>query len=146
MRVHPSGYYSWVKEPKCARQKRDDYLMGLVKQYWIESGGVYGYRKIYSDLIESGEACGKNRAHKLMKLVGIKSQVGYRTPRCFKGSVSHIADNYLQQDFEVSEPNKVWVTDITYIRTYEGWLYLAVGYRFILSSDYRMVNAAPDAL
>nr|WP_148214192.1 IS3 family transposase [Denitrovibrio acetiphilus] len=126
MRVHPSGYYSWVKEPKSRRQKRDEHLMGLVKQYWIESGGVYGYRKIYTDLMELGESCGKNRVHKLMRLAGIKSQVGYRKPRYSKGNVSHIADNYLQQDFAVSEPNKVWVTDITYIRTYEGWLYLAV--------------------
>lgn len=126
MRVHPSGYYSWVKEPKSRRHNRDDYLTGLIKQYWIESGGVYGYRKIHTDLRESGEFCGKNRVHRLMRLSGIKSQVGYRKPRYSKGNVAHIADNYLQQDFEVSEPNKVWVTDITYIRTYEGWLYLAV--------------------
>ena len=126
MRVHPSGYYSWLKEPKSVHRKRDEYLTGLIKQYWIESGGVYGYRKIYTDLRESGEVCGKNRVYRLMAQAGIKSQVGYRKPRYSSGKIANIAVNALHQDFSVSEPNKVWVTDITYIRTYEGWLYLAV--------------------
>jgi len=83
MCVHPSGYYSWVKEPKSDRAKRDEYLLGLIKQYWIESGGVYGYRKIYSDLRESGEMCGKNRVYKLMKQAKLKAQVGYKKPRYY---------------------------------------------------------------
>lgn len=126
MCVHPSGYYAWVKEPKSNRAKRDEQLLGLIKQYWIESGGVYGYRKIYSDLRESGEMCGKNRVYKLMRQAKLKAQVGYKKPKYKGGKVSYIADNCLQQDFRVNQPNKAWVTDITYIRTHEGWLYLAV--------------------
>lgn len=104
----------------------DERLTGLIKQFWLESGGVYGYRKIYSDLREVGERCGINRVHRLMKAAGLKAQVGYRRPRARAGSVSVLAPNRLQQQFNVERPNEAWVSDITYIRTHEGWLYLAV--------------------
>ena len=126
MRVHRSGYYAWTKQPKSPRQKENDRLLGLIKQFWLESGCVYGYRKIYADLREFGETCGRNRVSRLMSLEGIKAQVGYRKPRHKSGKPAIVADNHLNQDFDAQEPNQIWVTDITYIRTYEGWLYLAV--------------------
>jgi putative transposase len=126
MRVHRSGYYAWIKQPKSARQKDDERLVGLIKQFWLESGSVYGYRKIHQDLREAGETCGKNRVARLMKQTGLKAQAGYRKPR-YKGRPAAIlAENHLNQKFDVQAPNQAWVTDITYIRTYEGWLYLAV--------------------
>ena len=76
--VHPSGYYAWRRQPKSRRQKTDDRLTGLIKQFWLESGGVYGYRKIHEDLREYGERCGPNKVHRLMRLAGLKAQVGYR--------------------------------------------------------------------
>lgn len=126
MNVHPSGYYAWINQPKSNRQKEDERLLGLIKQFWIESGCVYGYRKVFMDLREIGESCGKNRVCRLMNQAGLQAQVGYRKPRSKAGSISDIADNYLQRDFNPIAPNQSWVTDITYIRTYEGWLYLAV--------------------
>lgn len=126
MRVHRSGYYAWIRQPKSARQKDDERLLGLIKQFWLESGCVYGYRKIHQDLREYGETCGKNRVARLMKQDGLKAQVGYRRPRYKGGKPSILSANHLNQDFDVQSPNKAWVTDITYIRTYEGWLYLAV--------------------
>ena len=61
-----------------------------------------------------------------MKQEGLKAQVGYKKPRYKGGKVAILAENHLQQDFDVQQPNQAWVTDITYIRTYEGWLFLAV--------------------
>ncbi len=122
MRVHRSGYYAWINQPKSPRQKENDRLLGLIKQFWLESGCVYGYRKIYADLREFGETCGRNRVGRLMNLEGIKAQVGYRKPRHKSGKPAIVAENHLNQDFNVQKPNQVWVTDITYIRT----LYLAV--------------------
>ena len=58
MVVHPSGYYAWKANPISARQKEDQRLSGLIKQFWLESGGVYGYRKITGDLRDEGERCG----------------------------------------------------------------------------------------
>lgn len=126
MRVHRSGYYAWIKQPKSAKQKDDERLLGLIKQYWLESGCVYGYRKIHLDLRELGETCGKHRVARLMKQVGLKAQVGYKKPRYKGGKTAIFAENHLQQKFDTQAPNKAWVTDITYIRTYEGWLFLAV--------------------
>ena len=126
LEVHPSGYYTWRQQPTSARRKANERLTGLIKQFWLESGGVYGYRKIHSDLREVGERCGINRVHRLMRAAGLRAQVGYRRPRARAGTVSVLAPNRLQQQFEVARPNEAWVTDITHIRTHEGWLYLAV--------------------
>ena len=81
MRVHRSGYYAWIKHPKSARQKDDERLLGLIKQFWLESGCVYGYRKIHQDLRETGENCVKLRVARLMKKAGLKAQVGYKKRR-----------------------------------------------------------------
>jgi putative transposase len=126
MVVHPSGYYAWKSEPTSARQKEDQRLGGLIKQSWLESGGVYGYRKITHDLRDLGERCGKHRVYRLMKRDGLRSQTGYRRRPGRYGRPAIVAPNQLEQHFDVEAPNQAWVTDITYIRTHEGWLYLAV--------------------
>ncbi|WP_150758425.1 IS3 family transposase [Pseudomonas fluorescens] len=127
LKVHPSGYYAWLSEPQSARAKDDQRLLGLIKHSWLESGGVYGYRKIHDDLREVGEDCGRHRVARLMRLEGLRSQTGYRRrPGKYGGKPAVASPNLLKRQFDVVEPNKVWVTDITYIRTYEGWLNLAV--------------------
>jgi len=77
MNVHHSGYYAWRTSPTSARQHEDVRLLGLIKQFWLESGGVYGYRKITDDMRDMGERCGKHRVYRLMK-EGLRSQNGYR--------------------------------------------------------------------
>ncbi|HBU0839005.1 TPA: IS3 family transposase, partial [Klebsiella pneumoniae] len=124
--VHPSGFYAWLQQPHSQRHQADLRLTGQIKQFWLESGCVYGYRKIHLDLRDSGQQCGVNRVWRLMKRVGIKAQVGYRSPRARKGEASIVSPNRLQRQFNPDAPDKRWVTDITYIRTHEGWLYLAV--------------------
>ncbi|MCU2373861.1 IS3 family transposase [Enterobacter hormaechei subsp. oharae] len=124
--VHPSGFYAWLQQPHSQRHQADLRLTGQIKQFWLESGCVYGYRKIHLDLRDSGQQCGVNRVWRLMKRVGIKAQVGYRSPRARKGEASIVSPNRLQRQFNPDAPDKLWVTDITYIRTHEGWLYLAV--------------------
>ncbi|EAT6372230.1 IS3 family transposase [Salmonella enterica] len=126
LNVHPSGFYSWLQQPHSQRHQADLRLAGQIKQFWLESGCVYGYRKIHLDLRDSGQQCGVNRVWRLMKRVGIKAQVGYRSPRARKGEVSIVSPNSLQRQFNPDAPDERWVTDITYIRTHEGWLYLAV--------------------
>ncbi|EPY5185666.1 TPA: IS3 family transposase [Klebsiella pneumoniae] len=124
--VHPSGFYAWLQQPHSQRHQADLRLTGQIKQFWLESGCVYGYRKIHLDLRDSWQQCGVNRVWRLMKRVGIKAQVGYRSPRARKGEASIVSPNRLQRQFNPDAPDERWVTDITYIRTHEGWLYLAV--------------------
>ena len=124
--VHPSGYYAWLRQSLSKRDIADTRLTGLIKQFWLESGGVYGYRKVYSDLRELGEGCGENRVYRLMRIAGLRAQVGYQRPRHRSGPPHVVVPNRLQRQFNTVTPNEAWVTDITHIRTHEGWLYLAV--------------------
>jgi len=126
MSVHRSGYYAWCKQPQSLRKADDARVLGLIKQAWLESGCIYGYRKIYDELRSLGEKSCRNRIARLMRQEKLKAQVGYKRPRYHGGKVAAISANLLEQNFTVERPNQTWVTDITYIRTQEGWLYLAV--------------------
>lgn len=90
------------------------------------SDGVYGYRRVHGDLREIGEVCSRNRVAKIMRKNRIQAIHGYKVPRGARGRPSVIAPNRVRREFTVVKPDQVWVTDITYIRTWQGWLYLAV--------------------
>ena len=125
--IQRSGFYAWLKQPLSHRAQEDQRLLSQIKQFWIEGGFAYGYRNITRDLKDNGEWCGKHRVYRIMKEAGICSQRGYKRHLGFKGGgVSHVAPNTLARQFEVEQPNKIWVTDFTYIRTHEGWLYLTI--------------------
>lgn len=143
MTVHPSGYYACKCDLVSARGKDDQRLLGLLKHAWLESGGVYGYRKLTMDMRDLGERCGKHRVARLLKLEGLRSQTGNRRrPGLRGGKPAVVAPNNLQRHFNVSEPNQSWVTDITYIRTHEGWLYLSAVID-LFQTDDRLVHGAP---
>ena len=126
LEIHPSGFYAWLKEPKRPTLERRARLSRLAKQSWLESGGVYGYRKVHHDLLDAGEPCAANTVARIMRDSGLRAQVGYRRrPGKFGTKPAVVAANHLQQEFGVDAPDRAWVTDITYIRTHEGWLYLA---------------------
>ncbi|MBI1283290.1 MAG: IS3 family transposase [Thiobacillus sp.] len=83
----------------------------MIKQFRLESGSVYGYRKISDDLREVGETCGKHRVHRLVKSKGLRSQTGYcRRPGLRHGRPLVVALNHLQQQFGVTEPMSGWPT------------------------------------
>jgi len=127
LRVHFSGFYAWLKEPLSQRAQDDARQTELIRRAWSESGKVYGYRKLADDLRDQGEQVSENRVARLASLAGILAQVGYRRrPGRYGGKPAVAAANTLDRQFEVDAPDKVWVTDITYIKTHEGWLYLSV--------------------
>ena len=128
LRLHPSGYYAWKAQPQSPRALDDQRLLGLLKQAWLESGGVYGYRKLTLDMRDMGEQCSRHRVARLLRCEGLKAQRGYGTrPRVRGGVPAVVAPHVLSQQFTVNAPNTVCVTDITYINAHEGWLYLAAG-------------------
>ena len=109
------------------RQKERDRLIPLVQEAHRESKETYGARRIAEDLKAQGESCGRTKAGTLMKLAG----VSVKQAKKFKATTDSkhdlpVAPNMLNREFDVSEPDRVWVSDITYIWTIEGWLYLAV--------------------
>lgn len=123
--VHRSGYYAWLREPLSARAKANEKLTTQIREFYEQSMGIYGSPRIFCDLKEAGVACSENRVARLMCAAQIKSVRGYKRPRYKVGKPAHVAPNQLERQFQHDEPDHAWVTDITYIRTHEGWLYLA---------------------
>lgn len=121
-----SGYYDWRFRPLSERAVEDRRLLPLIRASYAASGGVYGYRRVHLDLRETGEICGRHRIARIMKANNIKAIHGYKVPRVIYGRPSIVTPNRLQRAFTVARPDVAWVTDITYIRTWQGWLYLAV--------------------
>lgn len=125
-KVHRSGYYAWLVQPESKRAQENKRLLGLIRESWLASGLIYGSPRIHQDLVELGETCSVKRVARLMHEAKIQAQYGYKRRYIKSDKPSHVAPNRLAQQFWVSKPDDTWVTDITYIRTYEGWLYLAV--------------------
>ncbi|WP_210321345.1 IS3 family transposase [Devosia beringensis] len=127
LRIHPSGFYAWLKTPLSKRAQEDIRQIRLIEDAWNQSGKVYGYRKLHDDLLDQGETSCANRIARLARLAGIKAQIGYRRrPGTYGGKPSVVIDNTLNRQFDVAAPDTAWVTDITYIKTMEGFAYLAV--------------------
>jgi len=126
LEVTRGGFYQWLDKPESDRAIEDRRLLGLIRDSYDASGGVYGARRVLGDLREAGEVCGKHRVEKIMHAQKIKAIRGYKAPRRIVGRPSLIAPNRLQRQFTVDQPDQAWVTDITYLRTWQGWLYLAV--------------------
>jgi putative transposase len=126
LNVHRSGYYAWKLKPQSKRALADTKLLLAIKQSYNDSYGIYGSPRIHRDLREAGVRCGVKRVARLMQQAKLISIRGYRRPRYKSGKPAIASPNRLQQQFTVNQPDIAWVTDITYIRTYEGWLYVAV--------------------
>ena len=126
LEVARSGYYAWLQEPVSPRAQEDARLLGLIRASFAASHGIYGAPRVFLDLREAGETCSKHRVARLMRVNKIRARHGYRTRSYTATKPSALIPNILQRQFTVTKPNRAWVTDITYIRTWQGWLYLAV--------------------
>lgn len=126
LRASRSGFYAWVQKPLSDRALEDRRLLILIRDSYAASSGVYGAPRVFADLRETGETCGKHRVARIMREHRIRALRGYKAPRYIAGRPSIITPNRLNREFTVAQPDQAWVTDITYIRTWQGWLYLAV--------------------
>jgi putative transposase len=125
--VSRSGYYAWFSRGESPRVQRDRALQQRIQQVHLESRGVYGARKIHRELKAQGETCGRHKVARLMRAAGLKGCPKRRFRRLPDQAPSHpIAPNVLDQSFHADGPNERWASDITYIATRQGWLYLAV--------------------
>lgn len=127
MSVHPSGDCACRLQPRSDEARDDQRLLGLLKQAWLASGCVYGYRELTLDMRDLGETCGKHRVACLLCQQGLRSQTRYQQREGGRGGKpAVVAPNHLDRQFTPERPNWSWVTDITSIRTHQGWLDLAV--------------------
>lgn len=126
LKIARAGFYEWLHKPLSDRAMEDQRLLGLIRDSYSASGGVYGAPPVFADLREAGQTCGKHRVARIMQANKIKAIRGYKSPRTVFGRPSILSPYKLNREFTVDLPDRVWVTDITYIRTWQGWLYLAV--------------------
>ncbi len=124
--VSRSGYYAYQERDEGPRSWENEKLGSLIQMIWSRSRELYGSPRITAELRAQGLRCGKNRVARLMREAGIRSQ----TKKAFKvttrsGGLTE-AEDLVQRQFRAERPGQVWVSDITYIRTNESWLYLAV--------------------
>lgn len=124
-----SGYYNWLRnqgrEPLDSEKKRED-LKQKISQFFHESFGTYGSPRIHDDLIEKKYVVSQKTVARLMQEMGLRATPQEKYVMTTDSNHDlHIYPNILNQEFNVDEPNKVWVTDITYVWTLEGWIYLA---------------------
>jgi putative transposase len=124
--VARSGFYAWIHTPLSLQAIEDERLLELIRESYVASGRIYGSPRIFLDLREAGETMGRHRVSRIMRENGIRAVRGYKAPRYLTSVPSQIAPNLLQREFTMDRPDVAWVTDITYIRTWQGWLYLAV--------------------
>jgi transposase InsO family protein len=126
--VSPSGYYRWQKRAPSARRRRDAELAALIAAAHRKGRGNYGAPRIVRELREQGCRISQRRCARLMRELGLKGRKRpARQPRTTDSRHGRpVVDNRLAGRPAPTGPNQTWVTDITYLRTGEGWLYLAV--------------------
>ncbi len=127
LEVSRSGYYAWRKRPLSERAKQDARLKVEISASHTASRRKYGSPRILRDLREQGHRVARKRVARLMRELGLEG----RRKRRFRATTDSnhrfpVAPNLLKRNFDVAAPNTAWVTDITYLATLEGWLYLAV--------------------
>ena len=125
--VSPTGYYAWRKRPTSRLKMANDKLTEKIKEIHAEFEGKYGSPRIYQELQTRKFSCGENRVARLMRENGLQAKHKRPFRVTTKANPAHpVAPNRLDRTFTVEKPNQKWTSDITYIRTKEGWLYLAV--------------------
>lgn len=124
LNVSRSRYYSWCKNP-FVKEKRNHNLECDIERIFEANKGLYGSPRIHSVLKDAGITCGHNRVEKIMRKKGLKARKKRRFVKTTDSNHDYpIAPNIVNRDFTVFSPDKVWVSDITYVWTLEGWLYL----------------------
>jgi putative transposase len=127
LKVSPSGYYAWRNRKPSKRDLEDEQLRPRVIEAFKTGRGTYGSPRVLVELVEQGVEVGRRRVARLMSELGLQGV----SPRKFRVTTESnhnhsIPENVLARNFEAPHPNQKWTTDITYIWTAEGWLYLAV--------------------
>jgi transposase InsO family protein len=127
LEVSTAGYYAWRSRPVSVQQQRRDTLLVEIEAIHAQVKARYGSPRVHAELLARGHGCCVNTVAQLMRQAGIRAKTARKF--CHTTDSNHsrpVADNVLDRQFDPASPNEVWVADITYIPTREGWLYLAV--------------------
>ena len=127
LEVSESGFYAWRKRPTCSHKREDAQLTQEIRQVFITHRGRYGSPRVHMELKDQRRSISRKRVARLMREAGLCAKAKRHRGVTTRRDVSHpVAPNSLNREFTATEPNQKWTTDITYIPTIQGWLYLAV--------------------
>jgi transposase InsO family protein len=127
LKVTKSSYYSWLRNGPSSRWKENEKLLKEIGDIFKDSHDTYGSPRITAELRARGWEVSLNRVAKIMRAAGLRARRARRFVATTDSKHNYpVAPNVLDQDFRVSRPAQVWVSDITYVRTKNGWLYLTV--------------------
>ncbi|WP_019065512.1 IS3 family transposase, partial [Streptomyces prunicolor] len=134
--LSPSTYFARKKRPKSARRLRDEQLMPMIEQTHAESGGTYGARRITRALRRKGVEVARCTIERLMADLGIEGVIrGQRRRTTVSEPSAPRPPDLVDRDFTADGPDRLWVADMTYVRTWSGWAYVA----FVLDVFSRMI-------
>ncbi len=127
LNVSPAGYYAWRDRPESRRARQNRTLLATIRVIHRASRETYGSPSIWNALSQQGHDVGKYRVARLMRQAGLRA----KTVKKWRATTQSnhrlpVAENTLNRQFAVAQPNRVWAGDITYVWTDEGWLYFAV--------------------
>jgi putative transposase len=134
--VSKSGYYAWRGRAPSERSRQDALLIEKIREIHSRSRETYGYPRVHAELRSLGVRCGRRRVARLMRAAGLRGCVrGKKRRTTRRNPRAAPASDLLRRDFVAGQPNRIWLADITYVPTREGFLYLA----FILDTHSRKV-------
>jgi putative transposase len=126
LEVSPSGYYASQRRPACRRDVEDERLCELIEEIHEQSRKTYGAPRVHIQLARRGERVGRKRVARLMAGLGISGLVPKKRGKTtIRVPGVETSPDLVRRSWDPTEPNRLWVADITYVRTWEGWLYLA---------------------
>ena len=124
--VSRSGFHAWERRAPSDRQLADAWLSERIREIHAESRQTYGARRVHAALRHRGVRVGRKRVERLMRRLGLSGLVPRRYRRTtIRVPGVRIADDLVDRDFNATAPNQLWVADIKYVRSWQGWLYLA---------------------
>jgi len=127
LRISRSGYYDWHSRGESKRSQRDQVLLKEIRKIHQDSKEAYGAIKTWQALRQAGVDCGKHRAARLRRLAAIEARRKRKFRLAYRSRNPNPAPpNLLKWPFQADYPDQIWVTDVTFIPTRSGWLYLAV--------------------
>ena len=138
--VSPAGYYAWRSRPESRRSAANRELVDDIRRVHRDTRGRYGSPRIHAELKAQGRGVSRGRIERLMRHHGIRAIMA--RPRRVRTTDSRhdfpIAPNLLERNFTAAAPNRIWLADITYVETDQGWLYLATVMDLVQPQDRRL--------
>lgn len=126
MQVSRSGFYAWRRRPKSNRARQDELLTRQIQRIHRQNRGIYGVPRVHAELYDQKVRTSRKRVARLMRSAGLAGKRKGSLKRTRSPGSTPTASNLLAFSTSATQPDQIWVSDITYVRTAEGWLYLAV--------------------